>query len=879
MAEISPMMAQYLEIKKNNPDTVLFFRLGDFYEMFFDDAKEISQVLELTLTGRAMGNNEKAPMCGVPFHSADTYIAKLVSKGYKVAICEQVEDPKEAKGLVKRDIVRVITKGSVIENEMLDEAKNNYLTSVYLEKDCCAMCFTDVSTGVLNLVSCSGKKLEKRIINELGVFTPSEIILNDFAAKNKQVGEFISKRIQASCEIPGDDYYEYESCLDEVLKHFTAEKLQSLSLMEDRAAIVTMGAAFKYLKYLYKTDVLNITDINVFADNQYMQFDFSTKRNLEIVETMRSREKKGSLLWVLDKTRTAMGKRLLRAWLEQPLVNYVHITKRQNAVAELVENNICLSELHDSMAYIYDIERLISRVVLGSANARDLNSLRQTIENIPKVKQLLSQCNSALLRQLYKQTDELEDVYSLIFTAINPEAPFSVREGNLIKQGFNAQLDELNDIQHNGKKYLAEIEAAEKERTGIPKLRIGFNRVFGYYIEVSNSYKTMVPEEYVRKQTLANAERYITQELKDLENKILGAQERSVKLEYEIFTQVRKKVAEQCTRLQLTAAALATVDVLCSLAVVANENNYCCPVMTDKPIIDIVEGRHPVVEKMLGTTPFVPNDTYLDCGENRTAIITGPNMAGKSTYMRQVALICLMAQTGSFVPAKMATLGIVDSIFTRIGASDDLASGQSTFMVEMSEVSEIIKSATKNSLIILDEVGRGTSTFDGMSIARSCLEYITDKKKIGAKTLFSTHYHELTELEGKLEGVKNYNICVKKRGDSITFLRRIVRGKADGSYGLEVAKLAGLPNSVLTRAKDILVQLEANAKPMNTDGTVDFVDTDENENKLSLSMTSTIDDEIISSLRNIDTDTLTPLEALTILNDFVNKSRNNGKFN
>lgn len=874
MAEMTPMMKQYLEIKQEYPDTILFFRLGDFYEMFFDDAKTASRELELTLTGKSCGLEERAPMCGVPFHSADSYIAKLVSKGYKVAICEQTEDPALAKGLVKRDVIRVVTKGSVIENSMLDDSKNNYLTSVYLSENDAGICFTDISTGALNVTSFEGKGLQTKLINELGVFSPSEIILNRTCAENKAVSSFISKRMEASCEVYPDEYFDYSSCLEECTGHFDEEKLTQSSLKESRSAVIAVGAAIRYLKDVQKNNVENITDINFYSENQYMKIDFSTKRNLEIVETMRNREKKGSLLWVLDKTKTSMGKRLLRTWLEKPLINYAMITKRQNAVEELVSNGVSLSEMQFALSNIFDIERLVTRVVYESANARELNSLKQTLEQLPLVKAALSKMKSTYLKQLHSCVDLLEDVHELIDAAIDPEAPFTVREGSMIKDGFNEELDSLRDIERNGKKYITDIETAEKERTGIPKLRIGYNRVFGYYIEVTNSYKSLVPDTYIRKQTLANCERYITQELKDLESKVLGAQERSVKLEYEIFCQVRKAVANEYNRIQQTASAVATADVLCSLAAVAIENNYVCPNMNDNTAIEIVDGRHPVVEKMLTDSPFVPNDTRLDCGENRCAIITGPNMAGKSTYMRQVALICLMAQIGSFVPAKHAELSIIDSIYTRVGASDDLASGQSTFMVEMNEVASILKSAGKNSLIILDEVGRGTSTFDGMSIARAVLEYISDKKKIGAKTLFSTHYHELTELEGKLDGVKNYNISVKKRGSTITFLRRIVRGPADGSYGIEVAKLAGVPSGVVSRAREILAELEKLNQKTVPFERPEFASDEEHDSKpLQMSLESGIDDEIIDELKNIDADTLTPLEALTTLYRLAQKAK------
>ena len=872
MAEMTPMMKQYLDIKKQYPDTILFFRLGDFYEMFFDDAKLVSKELELTLTGRSCGLEERAPMCGVPFHSADTYIARLVQKGYKVAICEQMEDPALAKDLVTRDVIRIVTKGSVIENSMLDEAKNNYLCTIWFEKNAAGICFVDVSTGILNLTSFEGKRVHENVINELGVYHPSEILMNRAAAANDAIASFVNNRIEASCEVPEDDYFSFEDCLDVCTKHFGAEKLQEQSLTQNRCAILALGVAVKYLSNVQRNDISNITEINFYSDDCYMKVDYATQRNLEIVETMREREKKGSLLWVLDKTKTSMGKRLLRSWLEKPLVNYTQITRRQAAVEELYSDSILLTEIVSALSGVYDMERLMTRVMYESANGKDLNAMRQTMEQLPNIKSQLSSAKCAYLRRLFQSMDLLEDLQQLIEHAIDADAPFSIREGGIIRDGFHEELDSLRDIERNGKQYIAAMEAQEKEKTQIPKLRIGYNRVFGYYIEVTNSYKSLVPETYIRKQTLANCERYITQELKDLESKVLGAQERSVKLEYEIFCQVRRRVAEEYNRIRTTAASVAALDVLCSFATVALENNYVCPTMHDGHYLRIIEGRHPVVEKVLKDSPFVPNDTYLDCDDDRCAIITGPNMAGKSTYMRQVALICLMAQVGSFVPANRAELCIIRSIFTRVGASDDLASGQSTFMVEMSEVASILKHADRDSLILLDEVGRGTSTFDGMSIARAVLEYIADKKKIGAKTLFSTHYHELTALEGQIDGVKNYNISVKKRGDTITFLRRIVKGGADGSYGIEVAKLAGVPQPVVNRARVILEELESSehshismpyiAPPEDVPG-----------EPLQLSLTGALDDEIIDTLKNIDTDTLTPLEALTTLHQLVQKAR------
>ena len=873
MAELTPMMAQYFEIKKDYPDTILFFRLGDFYEMFFDDAKTASSVLELTLTGRACGQGEKAPMCGVPFHSAEGYIAKLVQSGYKVAICEQVEDPATAKGLVKRDVTRIITKGSIIENTMLDESKNNYLTVIYVDESGAGICFTDVSTGAVNLTFIENtKNLEASIINELGVFSPSEIVINSYCTSLKQVTSFISKRIEASCELPEDSYFEYEICYEECERHFGREKTDSLKLNETKPAAIAVGVTLRYLKNLQKNDLKNIKDVNFYSENQYMKINYTTKRDLEITETMRSREKKGSLLWVLDKTKTSMGRRLLKSWLDKPLINYAVITKRHNAVGELCDKNMALSDLTDALTGVYDIERLMTRVMFETANAKDLNSLKTTIECLPQVKSVLSGFDCQLLKYQHDTLDLLEDIYEIIDSAIKEDAPFTIREGGLIKDGFNDELDSLRDIQNGGSKIIAEIEAREKEATGIPKLRINYNRVFGYYIEVTNSYKDLVPETYIRKQTLANCERYITEELKVLESKILGAQERIVKLEYEIFCQIRGAVASQYNRIQSTSAALSVTDVLCSLANVAINNNYVCPTMVTDGSITITEGRHPVVELLLDGAPFVPNDTYMDCADDKCSIITGPNMAGKSTYMRQVALISLMAQIGSFVPAKRAELSILSSIFTRVGASDDLATGQSTFMVEMNEVSTIIKNADKNSLIILDEVGRGTSTFDGMSIARAVLEHIV--RKIGAKTLFSTHYHELTEIENQLDGVRNYNICVKKRGETITFLRRIVRGAADGSYGIEVAKLAGIPNTVVSRARQILLELEEQ-NPDRSASMRNIAVSEEAEGNLQLSLEGTIDDEIIDTIKNLDINTITPLEALTTLHDLVKKARGN----
>lgn len=862
MADVTPMMKQYMEIKSNYQDTILMYRLGDFYEMFYEDAKIASKELELVLTGRACGEGEKAPMCGVPFHSADSYIARLVSRGYKVAICEQLEDPASAKGVVKRDVIRIVTPGTVIENNMLDEGRNNYLACVFISKNDVSLCFSDVSTGKLSLTSVSESKYENFVINELTRFCPSEIIINKDAASNKKIAEYLSSLGSVICDILPDDAFDAESCKAQSVSHFSYEKLKELDLIDNTQALCALGASISYLSKMQKNDLENITDIEFYSDSQFMRIDHWSRRNLEITETMRDRKKTGSLLWVLDKTKTPMGKRLLREWLEKPLINHAKIILRQNGVAELTDKPIECGEITKGLTGVYDIERLSTRILYGTANARELLSLKETALCIPDIKKLCSGFNSAILKEIYADLDELEDISSLIAASICDEPPFSVREGGMIRDGFNSELDELHDIDKNGSDYIAKMQSDEQERTGIKKLKIGFNKVFGYYIEVSNSFKDMVPDNYIRKQTLVNGERFITQELKDFESKILSARERMVKLEYEIFDQVRKTIAREYKRIQKTAAAIARLDVLCSLANVATENMYCCPEITADGVIEIVGGRHPVVEKMLKKSPFIPNDTVLDCGENRCAVITGPNMAGKSTYMRQVALICLMAQIGSFVPATRVRLGVVDAVFTRIGASDDLASGASTFMVEMSEVASILKNATSKSLILLDEIGRGTSTFDGMSIARAVVEYICDKRKIGAKTLFATHYHELTELENTVDGVKNYNISVKKRGDNITFLRKIVRGCADGSYGIEVAKLAGVPSAIVSRARVILSELESQGMRELSDTPSNYP---EQERSLQISLVSERADEIFDELKNIEADTLTPIEALNIL--------------
>ncbi len=865
---LSPMMQQYFEIKENYKDAILLFRLGDFYEMFFDDAKIVSKELELVLTGRDCGLEERAPMCGVPFHSADGYIARLVAKGYKVAICEQMEDPALAKGIVKRDVIRLITPGTVIESSMLDESKNNYLASVCSNESKVGLCFIDISTGEVNLTEFS-ENVEQRIINEMSRYNPTEIILNKAVVSFSSFAEFISKKLEASVELLIEEF-ELANAEAVCKAHFDTNDLTTLSLNQRNTAVCALGAALSYLQQTQRRDLENIKNVNFYTDAKYMSLGLTAVRNLELLETMRDREKKGSLLWVLDKTKTAMGKRMLRSFIERPLYDCAEISKRLNAVDELYSNTETRENIMDAMIRVYDMERLMTRIVYNTANAKELLSLRTTLENLPSIKANLSTANCKLLKFIYDEIDELQDVCGLIEASIKEDAPFSVREGGMINDGFNKELDDLRDIVHGGKTVLAKLEADEQEKTGIKKLKIGYNKVFGYYFEVLNSYKELVPDTYIRKQTLSNCERYITEELKALETKVLGAQERIVGLEYEIFNSIRKKIAGEYLRTQRTAHALALLDVLCSFATVSVNNNYTRPDINEKGVIRIQEGRHPVIEALQKGTMFVPNDTILDCDENRMAVITGPNMAGKSTYMRQIAIIVLMAQIGCFVPAKFADIGIVDSIFTRVGASDDLASGQSTFMVEMNEVAEILKYATNNSLIILDEIGRGTSTFDGMSIARAVVEFIADKKKIGAKTLFATHYHELSELEGTVDGVKNYNIAVKKRGDDITFLRRIVRGGADGSYGIEVAKLAGIPENVIKRAKNILKALEQNdlMKP-RTQGEIP-----QEETELQMSFEGNSREYIMDRLRTIDVNTLTPIEAMGLLYELTDKAKN-----
>ncbi|MCM1113924.1 MAG: DNA mismatch repair protein MutS [Clostridium sp.] len=868
--KISPMMAQYLQIKSQYFDTILFFRLGDFYEMFFDDAKIASKELDLVLTGRDCGQEERAPMCGVPFHSADNYIAKLVSRGYKVAICEQMEDPASAKGLVKRDVIRIITPGTVIEGNMLEDGANNYLCSICLSNKQLGVCFADVSTGEFHITSLDGEDMENKLINQLSTYAPKELIINAEALNLSGVESF-AKRINANVEVLDDDCFNFDNASALILETLKKEEISSLGIGHSKIGVCVLGAVISYLKETQKKDEIEApSEIDFYDDDQYMSLDISARRNLELTRSMMTGDKKHSLLWVIDKTKTAMGKRMIKSWLERPLMSIPKIVKRQNAVGELVDNPMIRDAVREALTGVNDIERLMTRIVYGTANAKELKSLQYTIERLPAVRDNLSGCSTALLGSIYKNIDLLDDVRALIDRAIVDEPPFSVREGGMIKEGYNSEIDELKAIMNDGAGIIASIENEQRELTGIPKLKVGYNKVFGYYIEVTNSYKDLVPETYIRKQTLTNCERYITQELKDLEGRIIGAKDRSVALEYEVFSAVRNMISAEVERLQSTAKSLAVLDVLASLAEVAVNNNYACPVISNDGVIDIKDGRHPVVEALLDGAPFVPNDTKLDMDEERCSIITGPNMAGKSTYMRQIALITLLAQIGSFVPAKSAKIGIVDAIFTRVGASDDLATGQSTFMVEMNEVSAILKNATSSSLIILDEIGRGTSTFDGMSIARAVLEFVCKKKSLGAKALFATHYHELTAMEGMIDGVKNYSIAVKKRGDDITFLRRIVRGGADQSFGIEVAKLAGVPDAVVKRAKVILKELESNAVKIEFKAEDSIIE--EEENDIQYNFTANGKQEILEILKTVDVNTLTPIEAMQTLYDLKKKA-------
>jgi len=865
MAELSPMMRQYFEIKEKHQDCILMFRLGDFYEMFFDDAITASQTLGLTLTGRDCGLDERAPMCGVPFHSCDTYIARLLEAGFKIAICEQMENPAETKGLVKREVIRIITPGTVIEDSMLDEARNNYLASVCVYENNAAICFMDISTGSVQLLKIDNKDLEQNLINETGRLMPREVLVDSSIKLYPLYEKFLKDRLSCAVTILPDDAFKDGLIGLNVLQHFNKSSLLEMDLQASTPEVAAFDVAIKYVNANGMSGLKSINQVTSFSQEKFMRLDVNAMRNLELFETMRSKAKKGTLLWVLDKTKTAMGKRMLRTFLEQPLMNQSEIIKRQNAVTEIYNNTVLRGEIRELLYGINDVERLMTRIFHGSATAREMLSVSYTASKFGPIKNILSSVNSKYLKNIYDNIDALEDIIKLVDDAIKDTPAKTIRDGDIIKDGYSPELDELRSALKGDSDFLTKIETEEKEKTGIKTLKVRYNKVFGYYIEVSKSFINMVPETYIRKQTLTNCERYITGELKELEGRILGAKDKAAQLEYEIFEKIRKQVSTSLNRIQSSAIAVAKLDAICSLAEVAVRNNYVCPDLNVDGVISIKDGRHPVVEQ-LGSSLFVANDTLLDMKENRCAIITGPNMAGKSTYMRQVALITLLAQIGSYVPAKSANICIVDAIYTRVGASDDLASGQSTFMVEMSEVADIIKNATKDSLIIFDEIGRGTSTYDGMAIARSVLEYTCDSKKIGAKTLFATHYHELTNLEGELECVKNYNIAVKKRGQEITFLRRIVRGGADKSYGIDVARLSGVPEKVITMANNHLKELETQ-NPTVVNAIPKVLDNDQ------MTFESNNFNEIIEELKSIDVNTLTPIEAMKKLYELSDKSK------
>lgn len=864
MSEISPMMSHYLQTKEEYSDCILFYRLGDFYEMFFDDAVTVSRELELTLTGKNCGMEERAPMCGVPFHSAGVYIARLVERGYKVAICEQVEDPKSAKGIVKREVTRIITPGTVLDETMLDEKKNNYLCVINLSKDEACLSFCDVSVGEIYLTKVSDIS---SVINELARYSPSEILLNSEA--EKELFQMIDKRMHIKPQLIDDDYF-YSFLTEERIKNQFKKSFEELGLTPDSPEAATIYATLKYLDENQKDGYLYINKLNIYSTGEYMNIDAATRRNLEITETMREKKKKGSLLGVLDYTKTSMGARKLVSWLEKPLVNPIKINNRLYSVKELTDNPIMRDDFAIALGGIYDISRIVSRVSTNTLTPKDLVSLKQSLLKLPEIEYLLSQTKSPMLSEMYRKMDVMSDLSALLNDAVDDEASTVLKGGKIIKEGYNKDLEVFRDAMKNGKSWIARVEAQEREKTGIKNLKTGYNKVFGYYIEVTKSNISDVPQTYIRKQTLTNAERYITPELKEIEETILSASEKFEALELKLYEEIRQAVMKESERLRNISEIISTLDVLYSFSVAAYKNNYTMPEITDTSEISVTDGRHPVVESMLNDTMFVPNDTFLNSADQRLIIITGPNMAGKSTYMRQVALISLMAQIGSFVPASYARLGVVDRIFTRVGASDDIAAGQSTFMLEMVEVANILKNATEKSLVILDEIGRGTSTYDGLSIAWAVAEYINNKRKIGAKTLFATHYHELSELEEKLDGVANYRIAVKKRGDDITFLRKIVRGGADDSFGIEVAKLAGLPDEVIKRAKEILKKIE------NDDvSSIHKSEKKSSQDFVQMSVEDTTAEEILSELKTLDVTTLTPIEAMTKLYELTNRAKNN----
>lgn len=873
------MMVHYCQTKCAYKDSILFYRLGDFYEMFFEDAKTVSRELELTLTGKDCGLSERAPMCGIPYHAAETYINRLIDKGYKVAICEQVEDPKTAKGIVKREVTRVVTPGTNLNMQELDEGKNNYLMAIVCVGDHFGVSTADITTGDCYVTEIDE---ERKLWDEINKFLPAEIICNDaFLVSGVDVDD-LRNRLHISVFALESWYFGDDLCKQTLLEHFKISSLEGLGLADYDSGVIAAGSLFRYLLDTQKNTMEHMNKIIPYTTDRYMVLDSSSRRNLELVETLREKQKRGSLLWVLDKTKTAMGARMLRSFVEQPLIDADAINERLDAVTELNMQAMLREEIREYLNPVYDLERLVSRISYRSANPRDLLAFKMSLEMIPHIKNLLANFTSPLLVRINEQMDGLEDLYTLLEASITEDPPLAVKEGGIIREGYNEQVDTYRNSKTQGKSWLAQLEAEEKEKTGIRNLKIKYNKVFGYYLEVTNSFKDLVPEYYTRKQTLTNAERYITPKLKELEDMILGAEDKLFALEYDLFCQVREELAAQIPRIQETAKAIAQLDVYASLSVVAQRNNYVRPTVNTKGVIDIKNGRHPVVEKMINNDMFIANDTYLDNGSKRVSVITGPNMAGKSTYMRQTALIVLMAQIGSFVPAEKAKIGVVDRIFTRVGASDDLASGQSTFMVEMTEVANILRNATAKSLLILDEIGRGTSTFDGLSIAWAVIEHISNTKLLGAKTLFATHYHELTELEGKIPGVNNYCIAVKERGDDIVFLRKIVKGGADKSYGIQVAKLAGVPDSVLDRAKELVDEL------VHTDITSTFKDLAENSRKTKpkavhydevdleqISLFDTVQDQdIIEELKNLDITMLTPMDAMNTLYRLQNKLKN-----
>ena len=875
--KLSPMMAEYVKTKQQYKDCILFYRLGDFYEMFFEDALTVTKELEITLTGKDCGLEERAPMCGVPFHAAETYINRLIEKGYKVAICEQVEDPKKAKGLVKREVIRVVTPGTTLDAASLDESKNNYLMSIVSMEDHFGCAIADISTG-----DCFLTEVDKpqKLLDEINKFVPAEIICNDAFFMSGVDTDDLKNRL-GICVFPLDAWYFDDSLCKRTLKeHFHVNTLEGLGIQDYDCGVIASGALFLYLQETQKSALSHMAGIRPYAAEKYMLIDSSSRRNLELVETLREKNKRGSLLWVLDKTKTAMGARTLRSYVEQPLIDAQEINRRLEALEELNKSPMLRDEIREYLNPIYDLERLISRISYQSANPRDLIAFASSLEMLPHIRQILKDFKTPLLTELYEDMDPLEDIASLIKSAIVDEPPLAQKDGGIIREGYHEDVDKFRRSRTDGKKWLTELEAREKERTGIKNLKIKYNRVFGYSLEVTNSFKELVPENYIRKQTLTNAERYISQELKDLEDLILGAEDKLYALEYELFCEVRDKVGAEVVRIQKTAKAVAALDVFASLALVAQRNNYVRPKINEGGVLDIKNGRHPVVEQMIEHDMFIANDTYLDNQKKRVSIITGPNMAGKSTYMRQTALIVLMAQIGSFVPADKANIGIVDRIFTRVGASDDLASGQSTFMVEMTEVANILRNATAKSLLILDEIGRGTSTFDGLAIAWAVIEHISDTKLCGAKTLFATHYHELTELEGKISGVNNYCIAVKEKGDDIVFLRKIVKGGADKSYGIQVAKLAGVPDSVIRRAKELVEEL---SDADITAAVKDLTSASKKKQKIvydqvdmaQMSLFDTVqDNDIVEEIRNLDMSHLTPMEAMNILYNLQNKIQN-----